>query len=428
MMSHPKKKQRLVADAFTCNTTFDALSVDELALIFEYLSPENIMCARLNRKMRSAATKTVVPINSDRNFCIDSVKKYNAVAAMTTALPNFQQIEIRNFKPYNGLHHKFIDGDDPNIIWTASTANWPTCDVEILHSFRRLRELRINTHTLNGRYRVLFDFPLLQKLTIVNSAHLKWDLAILSGLPLLKELKCFMNGQMTGSISSLSVLKGNLVYVAICLCKNVQGNFMDLADFLHLQELYLMDTSVIGDIRDIGEDDFPSLEMLSLPSGVYGGSGYEFQRISDAPNVIEAVSFLGKRLPRSLFSWYACLSSDSPDWYVDVQDPDEFDDESEGEEIKPSPKAPLHIEFVKAGPRQGWRWTQQWEETNNACEVNWLDPEPSRDSSGYQEYIAELRNVEEKVVYYEGFQQPPSESEYKRIAEEVLTARLTHNN
>ena len=73
MMSQPKKRQRLIDEAPIRNATFDALSVDELALIFEYLSPQNIMCARLNRKMRVAATKTFVPISRDRKLCIDSV-------------------------------------------------------------------------------------------------------------------------------------------------------------------------------------------------------------------------------------------------------------------------------------------------------------------------------------------------------------------
>lgn len=41
---------------------------------------------------------------------------------------------------------------------------------------------------------------------------------------------------------------------------------MDLADFPHLKELGLEETGVTGDIRDIGDNDFSSLE-------VYGGFG-----------------------------------------------------------------------------------------------------------------------------------------------------------
>ena len=58
---------------------------------------------------------------------------------------------------------------------------------------------------------------------------------------------------------------------------------MDLADFPHRKvlELYNLD-AVTGYIRDISENDFSSLESLILPKSVYGGRGYELQRISDA--------------------------------------------------------------------------------------------------------------------------------------------------
>ena len=61
-------------------------------------------------------------------------------------------------------------------------------DIEIISIFRTLRVLQIekNSH-LNGRYPVLFNFSLLQSLDI-NSSYLKWDLEMLTGLPLLKEL------------------------------------------------------------------------------------------------------------------------------------------------------------------------------------------------------------------------------------------------
>ena len=77
---------------------------------------------------------------------------------------------------------------------------------------------------------------------------------------------------------------------------------------------------------------------------------------------------------------------------------------------------------MNAGPRQGWRWAYLFGKKNACDKVNWLDPEPSRDSIGYQEYIADLREVEEDIDYYKGFHQPPSESEYKRIVEEFLAS------
>ena len=74
MMFQSNKRQRLIDEVhIICNNTFDELSVDELALIFEYLSPQTIMCARLNRKMRVAATKTFVPISRDHKFDVTAL-------------------------------------------------------------------------------------------------------------------------------------------------------------------------------------------------------------------------------------------------------------------------------------------------------------------------------------------------------------------
>ncbi len=147
--------------------------------------------------------------------------------------------------------------------------------------------------SLNGRYPVFFNsFPLLEKLSIKCSNYLKWDLEMLAAFPLLKELDCCDNEiYMTGNISSLRVLKDTLEKVVINCCPRIEGNLMDLADFLHLKELDLAGTAVIGDIRDICENDFSSLERLpTLPESVYGAYGCKLQRISDGPDLATAVS------------------------------------------------------------------------------------------------------------------------------------------
>ena len=112
-----------------------ALNTDELALIFGYLRPENIMRARLNKKMRDAATKTIVPTISFTSpsptrqreiFSIASQEKYNAMAAMTTALPNLQQIRICEFDP--SYNCKYSDGIDPaeERVYRYENVNWQT--------------------------------------------------------------------------------------------------------------------------------------------------------------------------------------------------------------------------------------------------------------------------------------------------------------
>ena len=47
--------------------------------------------------------------------------------------------------------------------------------------------------------------------------------------------------------------------------------------------------------------------------------------------------------------------------------------------------------------------------------MNWLDPEPDRESSGYEEYIEKLRLIESEVDVYRGFHLPPTEEEYHRL-------------
>jgi hypothetical protein len=408
-MPHPTKKQKVddgdqhqrndvVVTVNDFVASFDDLSVDVLANILGFLSLKEIMSKRrINKKSREAVKKTIVPLT---DFWVDDEKTYNAMCVMTRALPNLQQIEI-GFE--FGQRHKYNDGEDPNEEFAARTAGYTAHDIGIISNFRKLRILTINGG-LNGRYPLLFNsFPLLQKLTINQCGYLKWDLEMLSGLPVLKELDCERNGRVTGNINSLRVPKDTLEKVTIEACNNVEGNFMDLADFPNLKVLNLLRTAVTGDIRDIGEHDFPSLEQLILPKSVYGGDGYELQRISDASDLIKAAYLLKKQRPalkmQDLYQdWYGKLSEDSPDWY------DSVDDEYE--------TPPFYIHLVEAGSRIGYRW-----ETNmdNACEVNWLDPEPDPESDGYEKYIEELEEINSKVDFYKGFYQPPTEEEYQRL-------------
>jgi hypothetical protein len=367
------------------------LSKDVIPSILSFLPMNEIMLKRrVCKNWKEAVKKTIVPPSY---FCVDSVEKYNAVNVMTRALPNLQRIRIGNLE----RGHKYNDGEDPDEGRIAETANWPTHDIGIISNFSKLRELTIwYDAPFNGRYPVLFNFPLLQKLTTRDCHHLKFDLEMLSGFPLLKELDCWHSYGLTGNIISLRVLKDTLEKVKIHNCDHFEGNFMDLADFPHLKELSLYETAVTGDIRDISESDFSSLEQLILPKGVYGGNESMFQRISDGPDVVRAVYLLQKQRPAlnmEVEDWYCRLSDDSPDRYDSIEEDD---------------TPPFDITFVQAGSRIGYRWES---DRRNPCEVNWLDPEPDRDSSDYDEYIEELRQIEQ-VNQYRGFHQPPSEEEY----------------
>ncbi len=415
IMPHPSKKQRLavmetdLAEATVAEVAVTAgdLSIDVLANIFGYLDgPKDIMQKRrVCKKWKEAAKMTIVP---PTKFRVDSEENYNAMTVMTRALPNLQQITL----PQLGYGHKYNDGEDPNLPngrYTARTrtVNWPTHDIEIISNFSRLRILDIYDAGLNGRYPFLFNsFPLLQKLSIDYCNDLKWDLEMLAGFPLLKELMCYNdredNNCVTGNINSLRVLKETLEVVGIDTCPGVEGNFMDLADFPHLRLLHLHRTAVTGDIRDINVKDFSSLVQLNLPKGVYGGNGYEFQRISDAPDLIRTLYLFYKQRPSlmDIDNWYGKLSRDSPDWY-----------DAEGEDTPP-----FFISFVEAGSRLGYRWDTC--HGGMPCRVNWLDSVPKRESSGYAsyaKYIEDLEVINSQVTFYRGFRQPPTEEEYRRL-------------
>ena len=77
-----------------------------------------------------------------------------------------------------------------------------------------------------------------------------------------------------------------------------------------LKALDLNKTAVTGDIREISKDDFLELEEIVLPSGACGGTGYEFQRISDAPDVINSLYSIKNQRPTLLNNWYGKLSAE----------------------------------------------------------------------------------------------------------------------
>jgi hypothetical protein len=54
-----------------------------------------------------------------------------------------------------------------------------------------------------------------------------------------------------------------------------------------------------------------------------------------------------------------------------------------------------------------------------SCEVNWIDPEPGKGSSGYSKYIYQLQKIGRDVDKYKGFHQPPTQAEYNKIHREL---------
>jgi hypothetical protein len=408
-MPHPeKKRQRL--QGHRCNNdeaavgndflaSIESLSGDDvLANILGFLLPQEIMRARLNKKMREAAKNTIVPLTA---FFVNSLRKYNAMRVMARALPNLQKITLG----YLDHEIKYVDGEDLDEEWAVETASRTTNEIEFISNFTKLRELAMGSQPLNGRYPCFFNFPHLQKLSIRHCDYLKFDLEMLAGLPVLKELECHYNPCLTGNVNSLRVLKDTLEKLEIFVSDHVEGNFMDLADFPHLKELELRFTAVTGGVQDIGRKDFSSLTVLALPSGGNGGVEQVFQRISDATDVIRTPYLFQKQRPEIVLKyWHAMLSEDSPDRYESL----DYNDHH---------FAPVYIAFVRAGTRYGYQWTTK--HTGDSCEVNWLDPEPDRESAGYGKYMEELQKIEGEINYFKGFHQPPTQEEFESIWERI---------
>jgi len=112
-------------------------------------------------------------------------------------------------------------------------------------------------------------------------------------------------------------------------------------------------------------------------------------RIADVPPIIQGLYHLKKRMLKPYDNFAALkLSKESPDRYL--------------RQICP----PFWVEFVVAGPRVGWRWTNLL--PGGACETNWFDPEPHPSDVNYDRYAEALEKVQGNVQLFRGFRSPPT--------------------
>lgn len=388
----------------------DDLEANVIATVLGYLCWKDILKARVCRKWKEAATITSVPETTtkrgswevqelfvkDRDFGL-------ALHWISVALP---RIPVVNFDFSLGASKKFeiADGPDAELTLQIDIPGYhpePPVDLAPLANFRDLRHLYLSQTSLNGRYPFLFNFPRLETLDLLWNTKLKWDLEMLAELPCLKKLSAVQNHSLTGKLRSVRTLCLCLIELNLFNCDQVEGCLSDVADFPLLEKLNVDGTKVTGDIREIGPNDFFAVKELCLGSGVYGGG--DLERIQDAPDVMLARYYLKKRTP-SLFEhrrW--SLSQESPERY-----------EIHGHHSR---EPPFHVEFVKAGPRLGWRWTNCV--GGGSCEAHWLDVEPSPSDEQYGEYLKELQRIENDVGFYQGFSIPPTMGEHEERSAEI---------
>lgn len=383
--------------------TAETPSVDEIAIILCFLPPKEIMRARICTVWRDAAKKALVPMTP---FVVDSVRSYNAVRAMSTALPNLQELSL----------HTIFAGDEKE-----PPAAITTDIIGILSNFTKLRKLTIRRRSRMTSFSdVRRNYVHVQSITIsflrnlrceIGVSRIGLNLEMFGRLPLLKELCCVGLKSLEGSLWDLICLKDTLQKLRLEQCYNVRGNFMDLARFPLLKELDLYETAVTGDIRDIGEHDFPALQSLSLPNTVHGGRHYEFQQVDEVPAFMHIIHHLLQRSPTmfkqyellSAFDWH--LSRHSPDWYAT--------DHVFGS----APSPPFNLKLFQAGPFLGWSWCTL--DRMHCCEINWLDPLPTDGSNDYEAYMEELhRDIERRVDFdfFRGYHSPPTEMEFRDLS------------
>ena len=318
---------------------------------------------------------------------------------MSRALPNLQEIYF-----HKAVMNDLFFEDGENSAPDAATAvrrrasGLPTRRIDIIAStFPKLRRLGLMGIHLNGSYPRLLDFPRLQNLLLLDVEGLELDLeTIARSLPELKDLILGRLPLLRGSIASLGVLKERLRSVCFNSCPGITGNLNDLADFPFLEDIWMQNVDgITGDVRQIDDkEDFPALRQLELPRSVYGATARPFERVADAPELMNAICRLKKRSGARIDGdnlWY--LSGESPDYYPPISD------------ILPT----LKVQIVVVDECVGWRWTDAY--GYRGCKTNWVGGEPDGDSSECKEY----RRDEERSPFRD-LVDPPTEPEYQRIA------------
>lgn len=316
---------------------------------------------------------------------------------MARALPLLQQICFQTADLFIGEQLYFEEGEDPEP-YPLPRLFTPRINMNIVSSFAKLRCLGLTDVWLNGKYPCLLGFPHLQKLQLCDVAGLKLDLeTVATSFPVLECLHCDQIPNLRGSLQSLRALKDTIREVIISVSSEVCGNIMDTADFPLLSCLNLIETAVMGDVRQIGDRDFPSLQRLHLPVGVYGSPERPFERVADAAEVMNALCRLKQRNGTVIngggFDWK--LSGDSTDRYlrdnISLLEP------------------PFLVEIVEVGQCVGWRWVNG--RRHGCCKTNWLDEEPRESDVDADWYWTEMN-----YSPFKGFTSPPTAEEYRRLS------------
>jgi len=237
---------------------------------------------------------------------------------------------------------------------------------------------------------------------------MKWDLEDVGrGLPNLERLKAARNPFLTGNLSSLRTLRHKLVSLILFGSSNITGSIHNLADFPVLEEVNVTETAIEGDLSRLGPNDFLAIQSWCLGENVRGSK--DIPRISDAARLMQSLYPMKKRKSNLFLFHRWTLQDDSLDYY----------NRNYPQRNNINFRPPFWIEFLQAGPRVGWRWTNA--ARFGACLPNWLDPEPQPQEEGYDEYLKMAKLYESQVEIYRGFTAPPTAAQHDELVMNLVS-------
>ena len=376
-----------------------------LSRILAFLNWRDILRSRVCRTWRQVARITDVPESIQNvwhmpDFNVNNREFVMALGWLSQELPRIQSVNVC-FNVYTTKAFEIAVGDDPELPLLQSACIDPPVSLCSISNFRNLKRLSINRASFNGSYPYLFDFPELRTLELVDVGRLVWDLKMLKGLPKLEHLIAVRNTHLVGRLDDVRILHRSLVKLSLTSCYQVKGDLMDLRDFSNLKEISLTDcNNIVGDIRNVRTGDFASVESFGkLPDSVFGGS--YLPCIADAASIMYSWYILKKKNPLILSpSGNGLCRLSLPIWSTERYIND----------VHHTRFMPTCVEFVTAGSRLGWRWTNAVR--GGSCETIWLDPAPNPFDEGYDVYLRELQEVNRDVSFYKGFFGPPPQEEH----------------
>lgn len=372
----------------TNNNFCDLLTNELVARVLGFLGVRDVLRARVCRSLRAASK--IVALNE--GLAVRSQPLASNLAKFgREVLPRVEEVLVG-----------------------SSLTRALSFDFGQLPSLEHLKRLEIlfDDRTFGRAFDTIFQLDRLERLVVrsMDNRHmiLPFNLTRIARLTKLRELR-LDSIICNGDLSSLAGLE-KLEYLRLNSVLN-SGNLMSLANLPSLSLLNLQNCrSFEGDIRDIQPHHFPSLKILKISEmRIYGRPGTKFTSVDDASIFFGAWSRVlshsrpmatiegGGKLPWAELDKSSAEFYEAGRWTVFARHP------------------PFTATMIRVGQRLGYRWKNK---SGQACDICWLDPEPSSDDADYDAYWASLYQLEQKHLHsiYRGHSRPPTREEWQQIA------------